>query len=77
MEIGTRRTAVARAGAALGFVCGVIGLLAGLTGHIWKLGAIGWFTGGGLLTLISLYVLVDGAIALQKARLTGPLREAA
>ena len=32
MEIGIKRTAIARVAAALGFVCGGIGLLAGLTG---------------------------------------------
>ncbi len=71
MEIGTKRTLIARVAAALGFVCGLIGLLAGLTSHTWKLGAIGWFTGGGLLTLIAVYVLIDGAIALRKARPVG------
>jgi purine-cytosine permease-like protein len=58
---------VARIGAALGFLCGVIGLLAGLTQHVWKLGPLGWFTGGTLLTLLAVYALVDGAIAYQKA----------
>ncbi len=77
METGTKRTILARVAVALGFVCGLIGLLAGLTAHIWKLGLIGWFTGGGLLTLIAVYVLIDGAIALQKARATSPFKEAA
>ncbi len=66
MQAGTKRTAIARAITALGFLCGVIGLLAGLTDHVWKLGSIGWFTGGGLLTLIALVVLVDGAVAYEK-----------
>ena len=69
MRIGYKRTLIARLGAALGFVCGLIGLLAGLTDHVWKLGSIGWFTGGGLLTMIALFILVDGAIAFQKARI--------
>ncbi len=68
METGTVRTILARVAVALGFVCGVIGLMAGLTDHTWKLEAIGWFTGGGLLILIAVYVLIDGAIAFQKAR---------
>ncbi len=67
MGIGTKRTAIARVAGALGFVCGLIGLLAGLTGHLWKLGALGWFTGGGLLTLLALVILVDGAIAYEKS----------
>lgn len=69
MRVGYKRTLIARLGAVLGFVCGLIGLLAGLTDHVWKLGAIGWFTGGGLLTMIALFILVDGAIAFQKARM--------
>lgn len=69
MRVGYKRTLIARLGAALGFVCGLIGLLAGLTDHTWKLGSIGWFTGGGLLTMIALFLLVDGAIAFQKARM--------
>ncbi len=68
MDIGTKRNAIARIAAALGFVCGGIGLLAGLTDHLWKLGPTGWFTGGGLLTLIALVVLVDGGLAYEKAR---------
>ena len=66
MAVGEKRTMVARMGAALGFLCGVIGLLASLTGHDWKLGFLGWFTGGILLTLLAVYALVDGAIAFEK-----------
>ena len=65
-EVGYKRTMIARIGAALGFVCGTIGLLAGLTDHAWKLWPLGWFTGGTLLTLIAIYVLLDGMIAFQK-----------
>jgi hypothetical protein len=63
MPVGHKRTIIAQIGGALGFACGVIGLLAGLTGHTWKLEPIGWFTGGTLLALLSLVALVDGAIA--------------
>jgi len=51
--------------AALGFLCGVIGLAAGATGHAWKFGAIGWFTGGALLTLLAVFALVESATAAQ------------
>ncbi len=68
MAIGEKRTMVARIGAVLGFLCGVIGLLAGLTEHSWKLGSVGWFTGGALLTLLAVYALVDGAIAFEKSQ---------
>jgi hypothetical protein len=68
MAAGERRTLGARIGAILGLVCGVIGLLAGLTGHAWKLSAIGWFSGGGLLLLLSLFALIDGTLAGQRVR---------
>ena len=68
MVIGEKRKMVARVGAALGFLCGVIGLLAGMTEHTWILGPLGWFAGGALLTLLAVYALVDGAIAFQKTQ---------
>ena len=68
MRVGFRRMLVGRIAAALGFVCGVIGLLAALTDHTWKLWPMGWFIGGGLLTLIALFLLLDGAIASLKSR---------
>ena len=69
MRVGYKRTLIARIGASLGFLCGVIGLVAGLTDHTWKLSPFGWFLGGILLMLLALFVLVDGAIAHQKARI--------
>jgi hypothetical protein len=57
---------MARAGAALGLLCGVIGLVAGVTAHDWKLGPTGWFAGGTLLTLLALYSLIEGAITAQR-----------
>ncbi|MGH7259516.1 MAG: hypothetical protein ACREI9_02395 [Nitrospiraceae bacterium] len=68
MPVGYKRILIGRIGAALGFVCGVIGLVAGLTDHVWKLWPTGWFTGGTLLTLIALLLFVDGVIASQKPR---------
>jgi hypothetical protein len=53
----------ARGAAALAFLCGVLGLLAGMTERTWKLGPFGWFTGGALLTLLALFTLIDGALA--------------
>ncbi len=68
MQVGDKRTIIARIGGGVGFLCGVIGLLAGITDHTWKLGPVGWFTGGTLLTLIALLALVDGAIAFKRAQ---------
>ncbi len=69
MDPGIKRTAIARITAALGFLCGLLGLLAGFMDQTWKLGTIGWFTGGTLLLLLALFVLLDGALAFQKARI--------
>ena len=71
-HMGYKRTMFARLGAALGFVCGVFGLLAGLTYHTWKLGTEGWFEGGILLTLVSMFALLDGMFAFQKDRMSRP-----
>ena len=68
MPVGCKRILFGRIGTALGFACGVIGLVAGLTNHVWKLWPTGWFTGGALLTLIALFAFVDGVIASQKPR---------
>ncbi len=68
MQIGAKRTAIARINVVLGLACGFLGLLAGLTDHEWKLGAIGWFTGGGMLILLAVYVLLDGAIAYRRTQ---------
>ena len=63
MAYGQKRSMGARGAAAVGFLCGVLGLLAGVTEHTWKFGATGWFTGGALLALLAVFALVDGAIA--------------
>jgi cytosine/uracil/thiamine/allantoin permease len=68
MPVGCKRTLFGRISAVLGFACGIIGLVAGLTDHTWKLWPIGWFTGGALLTLVALVALVDAAIASSKPR---------
>jgi len=68
MPVGSKRILIGRIGAALGFVCGVIGLVAGLTDHTWKLWPTGWFTGGSLLVLIALFALVDAAVEQHRPR---------
>ncbi len=69
MEIGIKRTFIARTAALLGLACGMIGLAAGLTEHVWKLGAIGWFAGGGLLLLIALFVILDATLAFRRTQI--------
>lgn len=69
MEQGSLRILIARILACIGFVCGVIGLVAGIEDRILKLAPWGWFTGGILLMMIALFILLDGAIAFQKFRI--------
>ncbi len=68
MDVGMKRTLIARIAAVLGLVCGVIGLSAGLTENAWRLGSIGWFTGGGLLLLIALFVILDATLAFRRTQ---------
>jgi hypothetical protein len=68
MRTGAKRTFVARIIVGLGVACGLTGFLGGTTDNPWGLGAIEWFTGGTLLALIALVILVDGAVAYQKAQ---------
>jgi uncharacterized membrane protein YidH (DUF202 family) len=69
MEPGFKRTTIARIVAGVGFLCGAIALLTGITGQMWKLSSLGWGTGGVLLVLIALFVLVDGAVSFEKSQL--------
>jgi hypothetical protein len=39
--------------------CGLIGLIIGVVDRQWKLGFTGWFTGGTLLAVIAISVLID------------------
>ena len=75
MEVGIKRIAIARIAALFGFVCGLIGISAGLTEHQWRLGAIGWFTGGGLLLLIALFVVLDATLAVRRTQVVVAKRE--
>jgi len=51
MRSGIKRTILARIAAALGFGCGLIGLVAGLTNPTWELWSLGRFASGGFLTV--------------------------
>ena len=70
MALGRQRRFAGRVTAAVGFLCGVLGLIAGTEDLFWKFGSTGWFTGGSLLVLLGLFALVDGAIARESAALT-------
>ena len=49
-----------------GIFCGVIGLIIGATNRIWKLGAVGWFTGGTLLAVLAIAILIDDYLDRQR-----------
>ncbi len=68
MEPGLKRTTIARFAAGVASLCGAIGLLTALTSEMWLLTPHGWGTGGILLLLIALFVLVDGAVSFEKTR---------
>jgi hypothetical protein len=68
MEPGLKRTTIARIAAGFGFLCGAIGLLTAITNYSCGLSPHGWGTGGVLLLLIALFVLVDGAVSFEKSR---------
>ena len=42
-----------------GLACGVIGLVIGTLDRAWKLGITGWFTGGTLLGVLAVAILID------------------
>jgi hypothetical protein len=69
MEVGLKRTTIARITAAVGSLCGAIGLLTALTGKTFTLAPHGWGTGAILFLLIALYVLIDGMVSFEKSRL--------
>jgi hypothetical protein len=54
-----QETMAARLMLAGALICGIIGLVAGMADYTWKLGSVGWFTGGGLVAIIALAMLVD------------------
>jgi hypothetical protein len=69
METGFRRTSLGRIAAALGCLCGAIGLLTGISRSVWVLSPHGWGTGGVLLLLVAVFVLLDGALSLERSRM--------
>jgi hypothetical protein len=69
MEVGVKRTTIARVAAALGSLCGAIGLLGATTKNELILAPHGWGVGGILLLLIALYVLADGMISFEKSHM--------
>ena len=56
-----------RLGALSALVCGIIGLIAGVSDELtWKLGAEGWFAGGAVAALLSIVMYMEDAAASRK-----------
>ena len=53
------RTWVARLFGLACIALGIIGLIAGFSDRVWKLGTVGWFTGGTLLGVVAIILLLD------------------
>ena len=53
------RTWLARLAGLACIALGIIGLIAGFSDKVWKLGFLGWFTGGTLLGVVAVILLVD------------------
>ena len=68
MEPGFRRTTLGRIAAALGCLCGVIGLLTGTTNSPFILSPHGWGNGGVILLLLAVFVLLDAAVSFERSR---------
>ena len=45
---------------------GVIGLIVGFSDRVWQLGTVGWFTGGTLLGVVALILMMDEYIELRR-----------
>ena len=53
------RTWLARLSGLACVALGIIGLIVGFTDKVWKLGTVGWFTGGTLLGVVALMLILD------------------
>ena len=60
------RTWLARGFALACVALGIIGLIVGFSDRIWKLGTIGWFTGGTLLGVVAMILLLDEYVAYRR-----------
>ena len=59
MKIALWRTWLARLFGVGCIALGIIGLIVGFSEKIWKLGAVGYFTGGALLALVAIMLMLD------------------
>ena len=62
------RTWTARLFALACLSLGIIGLIVGFADKTWKLGVVGWFTGGILLGVVALLLMIDEYVEQQRRR---------
>ena len=67
MTLGSKRTLSARLLAGAGALCGILGFTISPSADPAGLAAFHWFASGTLLLVLAVYLLVDAAVALQKA----------
>ena len=67
MMPGRKRTLVARLMAGAGCVCGILGFTMPPTAQMAGPADFDWFAAGTVLIVFAVYLLVDGAVAFQKA----------
>ncbi len=66
MNMAEWRTSLSRLLILAAFACGIVGLVIGIVEREWKLGVTGWFTGGTLLAVLAIVVLVDEYFELRR-----------
>ena len=59
MNTGLWRTQMARLLGLGALACGIVTVVIGIIGRSWKLGVTGWFTGGILLALLAVILMLD------------------
>ena len=64
---GGKRTLVARLMAGAGCICGVMGFTVPPTVQLAGPADFDWFAAGTVLIMFAVYLLVDGAVAFQRA----------
>ena len=66
MNIAEWRTQLARLFSLAAFGCGIVGLVLGIVERQWRLGTTGWFTGGALLALLAITLMLDEYLASRR-----------
>ena len=59
MNIAQWRTQLGRLFGLAAFGCGIVGLVLGIVERNWRLGITGWLTGGALLALLAITLMLD------------------